>query len=121
MSTIKNIGRKGEQLTREYLKREGYAILESNWKFKKTEIDLIAQKENTICFIEVKTRSEYCKIEPILAVSLHQQKRILLGAHHYIEQNSLDQEVRFDVIGIIYNNKQNKLKHIKEAFYPTID
>ena len=121
MKTIEKTGLKGELFAREYFKNEGYSILEQNWTFQKTEIDLIVQKENTICFVEVKTRNENCKIDPALSVSTGQQKRIISGAHQYIEQHSLDQEIRFDIIGIKYKKGQFKLEHIKEAFYPTID
>ena len=121
MNTIEKIGLKGELFAREYFKNEGYLILEQNWIFQKTEIDLIVQKENTICFVEVKTRNENCKIEPVLSVTTGQQKRIIIGAHQYIEQYSLDQEIRFDIVGIKFKEGQFKLEHIKEAFYPTID
>jgi len=52
-----NLGKKGEELAVEFLRKEGYKILDRNWTFQKAEIDIIAQKESLLAIIEVKTRS----------------------------------------------------------------
>ena len=121
MKTALKIGKKGEAHSKDYFIKKGYQILEQNWRFYKSEIDLIVQKENTICFVEIKTRSRNYLVDPILSVSASQQKRILKAAHHYIELNSLEQNIRFDVVGIVHSDNTFIVKHIKEAFYPTID
>ena len=121
METTVKIGNKGEEYSKDYFKNQGFTILEQNWKHLNSEIDLIVKKKNMICFVEVKTRNSNFFIDPVLSVSTSQQKRILKAAHHYIELNSLDQDIRFDVVGIVINGNKIKLEHIKEAFYPSID
>ena len=57
MAEHNDLGKKGEELSVEYLLKEGYKILERNWTFQKAEIDIIAQKESILAIVEVKTRS----------------------------------------------------------------
>ena len=122
MESTTEVGNKGELAARDFFIEEGYKILEQNWTYNKWEIDLIVQLDKTVCFVEVKTRKEQFSIDPVLTVSALQQNRIIDCANKYIEQFSIDEEIRFDIIGVIYKNGSYKIdRHIKEAFYPTID
>ena len=121
MKSTKEIGLKGEVFAKDYFIKCGYKVLEQNWAFKKCEVDLIVQLENIICFVEVKTRKDSFIIDPILSVSLSQQSRIINCANQYIIQHSIEEEIRFDIIGIVDNKGEFELTHLKEAFYPTID
>ena len=51
-NNLQNLGKEGEVIAKKHLESNGYSILESNWRFKKYEIDIIAQKNNTIVFVE---------------------------------------------------------------------
>ncbi len=119
-STVKT-GKKGEQYSKEYFINNGYEIQEQNWRHGKNEIDLIVKKENVICFVEVKTRTKDYLIEPLLSISTDQQKRIISTAHQYIMLHKLDLEIRFDIIGIVIEESKMNLKHLEDAFYPTLD
>ena len=57
MAQHNELGKFGEEMAVEYLQKNGYEILETNWTFQKAEIDIIAQKENILAIVEVKTRS----------------------------------------------------------------
>ena len=57
MAQHNDLGKKGEQLAIDYLVKKGYTILDKNWRFQKAEVDIIAQKEETLAVVEVKTRS----------------------------------------------------------------
>ena len=57
MAEHNELGKLGEELAVEFLRKNGYEILETNWTFQKAEIDIIAQKENILAVVEVKTRS----------------------------------------------------------------
>ena len=57
MAEHNELGKLGEEMAVEFLQKAGYAIIETNWTFQKAEVDIIAQKENTLAIIEVKTRS----------------------------------------------------------------
>ena len=72
----KNIGDMGEKKAVKFLKKKGYRILETNFKTKFGEIDIIAKKEGCICFVEVKTRSSDNFGEPREAVNFYKQQKI---------------------------------------------
>ena len=118
--TTKETGDNGERLATSYLEKKGYKILNRNWRSGKLEIDIIAQLEDLIIFLEVKTRARKDFDLPSELFSLGQQKRIVHASHDYLLSNDIDLEARFDLIIIILNNPNSEnLEHIEEAFYPT--
>ena len=116
MASHNELGKKGEAIAEEYLSRNGYQILERNWRYLKAEIDIIAQIENTLAIIEVKTRSSIDIILPEQAVNSKKIKLLTSAANEYVIQNDLDLEVRFDIITIHKIDRKYKLNHINEAF-----
>lgn len=114
------LGRHGEHLAYTHLLEQGYHILERNWRFGKEELDIIAKKDQIIVFIEVKTRENDYMGDPVEAVTPSKQKTIIKVANEYIQLNDIDLESRFDIIGIIHNQKQTSIDHVEDAFFPTI-
>jgi putative endonuclease len=117
MAEHNELGKFGEELAVAFLQQNGYEILETNWTFQKAEIDIIAQKENTLAVVEVKTRSS---IEFGLPQDFVKPKKIQLlvkAVNEYVISNDLDVEVRFDIVSIYKEGKEYKLEHIEEAFY----
>lgn len=119
----KVIGDYGERYVANYLKKNGYKILERNYKTGFCEIDIIAEYGNTLCFVEVKTRSNREYGLPCEAVDYRKRKKIINGALHYISSKELDVAVRFDVAEVYINTKgvfkNNKINIIKNAFDAT--
>ena len=113
------LGRKGEQETVNFLLRQGYTILERNWRHKRMEIDIIAKQEKVVVFIEVKTRTN-SRTDIKDTVSIFQQNRIIEAAHQYIITQEIDEEIRFDLVLVDANEKSFKFAHHKEFIYPTI-
>ena len=112
-------GRTGENIAVQYLKEKGYQILETNWRFSKAEIDIIAKDGDMLVFIEVKTRSNGYYGEPESFVTPQKEALLFDAANRYMEQINHDWEIRFDVIGIILKDVGNyQLKHTEDAFYP---
>lgn len=120
MAEHNELGKRGEKIAEAFLQKMGYEILITNWRDKKFEIDIIAKDIEDIVFIEVKTRSSDIYGSPEEAVTLKKQKHLIEGADYYIQENEIDLECRFDVISIIYNSNQEKIRHIKNAFYPEV-
>ena len=118
MAKHNEIGIKGEQLAVEFLQNLNYEIVDTNWRFKKFEVDIIAINNNEIVFVEVKTRSTSIFGDPEESVTIKKQKHLIEGADYYINDNEIDLECRFDVITIILNTKE--IKHIVSAFYPEV-
>lgn len=117
MAEHNDLGKLGEELAVDFLEKKGYEILETNWVFDKAEIDIIAQKENILAVVEVKTRST---IEFGLPQEFVKPKKIQLlvkAINEYVTQNELDVDVRFDIVAIHKNNNNYNFEHIEEAFY----
>lgn len=112
------LGIVGEQLACTHLVGKGYKILDKNWRHRKEEIDIVAQISDTVVFVEVKTRENRYAGPPEVHVNMAKQRKIIRAAGAYVEQNNIEQELRFDIIAIIYNQKEKSINHIEEAFYP---
>lgn len=121
--TIKNkhntqFGKLGEDIASNHLVKSGYTILERNYKYIKTEIDIICRKDDEIIFVEVKTRSSDMMAYPEKAVGKSKQKNIRLTAENYLEENDLRLPTRFDIIAIVKKDQKFEVEHIIDAFYP---
>jgi len=116
MALHNELGKKGEALAEEYLLRNGYQILDKNWRYLKAEIDIIAKKEDTLAIVEVKTRSAIDIAAPEDAVNKKKIKLLVSAANEYIIQHDLDVEARFDIISIHKKGEKYNLNHIKDAF-----
>ena len=83
------------------------------------EIDIIARSADKIIFVEVKSRSGIEYGEPEVAVSLSKQRLLIRAAHAFITQNDIDDEARFDIVGVLFRQgNQPEINHIEDAFYP---
>lgn len=121
MSTKKVTGNFGEKAAIAFLLENDYQILATNWRYLKAEIDIIALKDDTLVFVEVKTRASSDYGNPEDFVSNRQQKMIINAAHEFIVKNNRNEEARFDVISIIApENKVKSIEHLEGAFYPTL-
>ena len=111
-------GKTGEKEALKFLKKSGYRILEKNFRTRFGEIDLIAKDNNTVVFVEVKTRTGDGFGLPKDAVTLRKKRHILMVSKEYLASKDIlpnDVSVRFDVIGVKLNGKV-RLEHIKDAF-----
>ncbi|MES2837464.1 MAG: YraN family protein [Bacteroidota bacterium] len=117
MAAHNELGKQGEELAVIYLQKNGYAILEKNWRYKKAEIDIIAKHNNTLIFVEVKTRETNYFGEPFEAVTSKKEALFNDAAEAYLEEKNLENEVQFDIISIVVSGKSKPLiNHITEAF-----
>lgn len=107
-------GKEKEALAGEYLRRQGYEIVDTNFYGRFGEIDIIAKEAETLVFTEVKYRKSERLGNPFEAVDIRKQKKICQTALYYLAKHHIsgDTPCRFDVIGIIGEN----ITHIKDAF-----
>lgn len=117
MADHNELGKEAENLAAEYLLKNEYKILVRNFRFKKNEVDIIAEKDNLIIVVEVKARSTDFFILPQEAVTKGKIKAIVLATNHFMEEFNKNQEVRFDIISVL-PDKTGKLEieHIPNAF-----
>ena len=120
MAESHNLGQKGEDLAADHLKKSGFKILCRNWKWGKHEIDIIAENDDFIIFVEVKTRNDDFRMHPVTAVTRDKQKSIIWAANGYLQKFRVDKEGRFDIITVIKSSESYKIDHIEGAFYPTL-
>jgi putative endonuclease len=107
----------GEELALRYLTRQGYTLVERNYRTRYGELDLIVRQNNTLVFVEVKLRRGTGFGDPLEAVTPHKQAKIRSLAELYL----LDREpafdtVRFDVVGILLGKGPPRVQHIEDAF-----
>jgi putative endonuclease len=110
------LGRLGENKAKNYLIHRFYKILQTNYRTKAGEIDIIAKDGDCVVFVEVKTRTNNNYGSPCEAVSYYKQKNMLSVAKSYIAKIGVEFECRFDVIEVIISNnifKTAKINHIK--------
>lgn len=111
--TTRGKGREGEEIAVEYLKENGYRIVEKNYRSLFGEIDLIAEKDGTIVFIEVKMRNTPYYGPPAAAIDMRKQRRLCRTALDYAFRRRLtDYPLRFDVVTI----ERDRIEVIRDAF-----
>lgn len=116
------LGKEGELIARQYLENKGYSVLQINWRHKHKEIDLVCKDKTFLVFVEVKTRKNDFFQKPYEAVELKKQKLLVEAAEAFIIEYKDFNEIRFDIISIVYNNNTlQSIEHIKEAFFPQIN
>ena len=107
------MGRAGENRAVEFLKNKGYKILKTNYKTPFGEIDIIAEENSVIVFVEVKTRTSEDFGLPCEAVDKRKQEKYFKTATCYLQkEKKMDSECRFDVIEI----ENGEINHIFNAF-----
>lgn len=117
MAEHNELGKLGEELAVEYLQKEGYKIVETNWVFQKAEIDIIAEKDNILAVVEVKTRSSTDFGLPQEFVKPKKIQLLVKAINEYVIQNDLDTNVRFDIISVTKVVGKYEIVHFIDAFY----
>lgn len=111
-------GAKGEKEAEKFLLKKGYQIFHRNWCFERKEIDLIAEKDGFLVFVEVKTRSGFDFGYPEEAVTPQKELYLKAAADAFSEENPQFKKLRFDIISVIIQNGMVKeIKHFKDAFF----
>ena len=115
------LGRWGEALAAEHLRRAGYQILAANWRSRFGEIDLIAADQNYLCFVEVKLRKSAAFGGAGESVDRRKQDKLRLTAELYLSRYPTRLQPRFDVIEIYApqgtDTKAPRVRHIENAFF----
>jgi len=111
------LGREGERLAEDYLKKKGYKVLEKNYRCPLGELDLVVLDGRIIVFVEVKIRSDDRFGHPFEAVHWRKQDKMVKVALYFLSQYKLHQrEARFDVVGISRGGNNPVIEHVSNAF-----
>ena len=114
------IGAAGELVAVKFLKSKKYIIHTTNYSNRYGEVDIIAEKDGVVAFIEVKTRKNSQYGRPSDFVTPAKQQRIISAAQYYVYNNGITEKLRFDVIEVLTGDDVEHPKyyvnHIKDAF-----
>jgi putative endonuclease len=111
----KKLGNRGEKIAAKFLRKQGYRIIEKNYHSRLGEIDIVAKENESIVFVEVKTRCSTDFGLPEEALSYDKRRRLSKLALGYLAHRRIkDTNCRFDVVSILMDtNKVRKVNHIK--------
>ncbi len=119
MAKHNKTGQLGEQLALDFLIKNGFQILEINWRHGRSEVDIIAKEGDILVFIEVKTRSSDAFGQPEEFVSKSKEKQLTKAAAAYMDLTGHEWEIRFDVVSVLKNRAGVwEIGHLKDAFFP---
>lgn len=109
--TTKQIGDQGEDSAEIFLVKQGYEVLERNYRYARNEIDLICLKKNLLVFVEVKFRKNASHGFAEDFVDDKKMERLRECAEHYMEQINWQKDIRFDVLAVT----PNRIDHFKDV------
>ena len=115
------LGKEGEDMAANYLKDKGYTILDRDWHCGHKDLDLVVTKDDTVVFVEVKTRTGSTWGDPQDFVTDRKIRRIVNSADAYIRYNRIDKDVRFDIVSIVVEHGEFVIEHIEQAFFPPVE
>ena len=121
MADHNELGNLGEKRAQDYLSSKGYTLRECNWYSGKLELDIIAEKDNWLIIVEVKTRSTETFEHPEEAITLRKIRNIVTATHNYIMEFDWEGETRFDVISVIPHGQSFVIDHIEDAFLSPVN
>jgi len=121
MAKHNELGKAGEIRAREFLVAEGYKIRSTNYKAGKLEIDIIAEKDDWLVIVEVRTRSTDTFLAPEESIGLQKIKNLVNAAGSYIKRYNWMGETRFDIISVMPDENDYKIEHIENAFLPPVN
>jgi putative endonuclease len=118
MQTVQRArGNGAEEAAATYLERQGYAVRERNFQCREGEIDIIAERGELLCFVEVRMRSTAVWGDPSQTVSWGKQRKVVRTALRYLFKHGLsDRMVRFDVMSVVGSGAGAAIEHIPAAF-----
>src|SRR5688500_1592473 len=113
------LGLDGELIAREALEKLGYAITTTRYKNRFGEIDIVADDDGTVVFVEVKTKTDCSFSDPVESVTKQKQRRLVSMAEQYVACHRIDHmPCRFDVVTVDASITPCKVTHYKDAFRP---
>ncbi len=118
MADHNELGKLGENLAQKFLIDNGFEIVATNWRCRKYEVDIIANKDNMLVFVEVKTRTPCGVSTPEDSMNRAKQKQLVEAADIYIKEHNINLEARIDLISIFIKDKKYWVKHTENAVIP---
>ena len=117
MGYTQDTGNHAEQLACQFLKKNGLKLLEQNFSCRFGEIDLVMRQDQTLVFVEVRSRQQNNPVDAITSIDHNKQGKLLRTAEFYLQKQKVHTSIpaRFDVVAITWANSKNKIDWIQNA------
>jgi len=113
----KGYGNEGEEAAVRFLESNGYRVRARNYSCRHGELDVVAERGDTVCFVEVRMRSTAVWGDPSHTVTFAKQRKVVKAALHYLlTQRLRDRMIRFDVISVVGRGERATVEHLPGAF-----
>ena len=111
------LGQLGETIAARWLKRKGWRIVYHRFRNGRRDIDLVAERDTVVAFVEVKARKGAEFGDPVEAVHQRKQRELVKSAHVWIDRHGrAEEKYRFDVVGVLMDGERVLVKHVEDAF-----
>ncbi len=111
------LGEEGERIAAMWLTQRGWRILDRRFRNGHRDLDLVAEREGLVAFVEVKTRRGRDFGHPVEAVNWRKQRELVRSAAVWIARNGVgEQTFRFDVVGVLMGYGATRVRHVENAF-----
>ena len=117
MAEHNKLGSLGEEMAEDFLLKKNYEIKERNWRYHKAEVDIIAETDEYIVAVEVKTRSSDDFGNPQDFVDKKKIKLLIEAMNAYVQQYDIDKEVRLDIIALTKLETGFHIEHLEDAVF----
>lgn len=113
----RTFGGLNEQLVAQHLLRQGYSVLDSNVACRRGEVDLIAERDGILCFVEVRSRRTAIWGDPSQTVTHAKQRRVVRAAMEWLAKHrAFERMIRFDVASVVGNGADAHVEYLPNAF-----
>ena len=114
---LSRLGSEAEEQCVAWLERAGYRICERNWLVREGELDIVAERDGYLCFVEVRMRTSAVFGDPSLTVTREKQRRVVRAALRYLQRRpAARRKIRFDVMTVLGRGRAAVIEHMPGAF-----
>jgi putative endonuclease len=112
----RKVGNDAEDAAVRHLLGKGFAVRDRNVSCRYGELDIVAERGELLCFVEVRMREHDAFGDPMQTVMSSKQNRVVKAAMHYLQTQRLERDVRFDVISVVGRGPSARVEHVENAF-----
>lgn len=111
------LGELGERVAARWLRQAGWTIVTHRFRNGRRDVDLVARRDRTVAFVEVKARRGAAFGDPVEAVTWRKQRELTRSANVWIDRfGTADEDYRFDVVGVLFTGERVRIRHVENAF-----
>ncbi len=115
-NTHLTFGKQGETHAQTFLRARGFVVIDTNWRCSFGELDIVAERDGLLVFVEVKTRRTTDSADALALITPRKRERLLRAVYHYLEVKAFElRQWRVDVIAVTLWRGQVSIEHVEDA------